>query len=123
MWEDVFSENFIDTLYLLAIPGLACSLTLMAHCVNALVKRNNRKKEERQRVEMHTVPSLAVIEAAEEFEHQVDDRKRRVSRVEFGLSYGQEDETGGAEDLGDIALEVQKVRSRSNSLVPPTAKV
>ena len=123
MWEDVFSENFIDTLYLLAIPGLACSLALLAHGIRACVSRGKKKEAEETKAAMHTAPSLAVIEAAEEFEHEVDDRKRRVSRVEFGLSYGQEDETGGAEDLADIALEVQKVRSRSNSLVPPVPRV
>ena len=68
MWDDVFNEDFVDTLILLAIPGLAILGTIV---VALFVTVCRKKKPE----EIPDSPTLHVIEEAEY--HQ--------NRIKFGL--------------------------------------
>lgn len=74
MWDDIYNENFVDTLLLLSIPGISIGLTIIVAVVNFLVKRHRQRS--RQKTDFQRM-SAALEEAEEE-----DDRR---TRVRFGI--------------------------------------
>ncbi len=76
MWDDIYSENFVDTLLLLAIPGLSIAITLVVVLVNLVVKRRQRKRQ-KQLARLQSVGA--------QMEEAIDDAETRDTRIKFGM--------------------------------------
>lgn len=83
MWADIYNENFVDTLLLLAIPGIMIFGTIVVVLVNSLMKRRHQKRERAARLKRSE--SEAVERAMEAADHEVD----VANRVRFGIQQSE----------------------------------
>ena len=81
MWDDIYNENFVDTLLLLSIPGLSIALTVLVVLANALVKRYRRRHRQGGEEPFRRMESAALESAAV----AADGDATRNTRVRFGL--------------------------------------